>query len=323
MKFCVGIWSFGPTPDRFCSAGYRGDLPIEKRIEVAAGIEGLKGLEFNYPSEVREDMVDVVKERCRDFDLEVAVLGSNIFAEPRWKNGSLCAKNEKVRSAAVQRVKGAMDLAKELGSSMVVMWPGQDGYDYPFQANYRSMWDNFINSLRECLDHKSDVRIALEYKIREPRTHVILGTVGKALTVIHEIGSDRLGVNIDLGHALMVYENLAESVVLLSRYNRLFHTHWNDSFKFADDDLIAGSVHFWETLELVYWLQEVGYDGWYGLDLFPYREEPARAVQQSIKNIQFMTNLLDRVDRKEMRERIKEGDATKLQPLLREMLTKK
>ena len=322
MKFCAGIWSFGPTPERFCPAGYREDLPIEKRIEVAAGIEGLKGLEFHYPLGVREDTVDMVKENCRDFGLEVVALGPNIFAEPRWKNGSLCAKNEKVRSAAVQRVKGALDLAKELGSSMVVIWPGQDGYDYPFQANYRSMWDNFMNSLRECLDHTSDVRIALEYKIREPRTHVILGTVGKALTIINEIGSNRLGVNIDLGHALMVYENLAESVVLLSRYNRLFHTHWNDSFKFADDDLIVGSVHFWETLELVYWLQEVGYDGWYGLDLFPYREEPAEAVQQSINNIRLMMNLLDRVNREEIRERIEEGDATEVQPLLRKMLTK-
>jgi len=118
----------------------------------------------------------------------------------------------------------------------------------------------------------------------------------------------------------MAGESLAESVCLMSRYKRLFHTHFNDSFAMYDNDLIVGSVNFLETLEMVFWLREVGYDGWFGLDLFPAREDPVEAVQQSIDDIKLMIALLNRVDRKELKAGLQEGNIAKTQKILRKML---
>ena len=38
-----------------------------------------------------------------------------------------------------------------------------------------------------------------------------------------------LSGDIDVGHALIMKENLAESIALCCRYGKLFHTHWNDT----------------------------------------------------------------------------------------------
>jgi len=71
---------------------------------------------------------------------------------------------------------------------------------------------------------------------------------------------------------------------------------------------------------MVFWLQEVGYDGWLGLDLFPAREDPVEALEQSIDNIKLMVALLNRVDRKELKARLEEGNIAKTQTILRKML---
>ena len=77
----------------------------------------------------------------------------------------------------------------------------------------------------------------------------------------------------------MGYETIAESVALLKRFgNRLIHLHLNDNYRYWDDDMIPGSVHTLEWVEFFYWLDRTGYDGWYSLDIFAFREKDKIAV---------------------------------------------
>ena len=321
LKFSAGVWVFGAPKDRFCRVGYRGDVPLEARFELMSKVDGLKGVELHYPSEVSERNIDKVKDLCKAYKLQVVFTVPDIFSEPKWQMGALCSLNEDIRRDAVQRGKVAVEFARELKAYMIVIWPGQDGYDYPFQINYLKAFDKTVESLREIAQHDPKVKVALEYKPLDPRSHIILGTAGKTLTLIHELGLENIGINIEIAHAQIALENLAETICLMARYKKLFHTHFNDSFKIFDNDLIVGAVNFWETLEALYWLQEVKYEGWYGLDLFPAREDPVKAVQESINNIRFMVGLLDKVDREELKRRLEEGDAAKIQPILRAMLS--
>jgi len=320
LKFSTGIWVFGPPKDRFCPVGYRDARPLEERFEQASRVRGLKGIEFHYPSEVSEENVDSTRKLLAKFDLKPVFVAPGLFGEPKWKMGSLCSIDDKIRSEAIERAKAAVDTAKKLGAPMVVIWPGQDGYDYPFQVNYLAIWNRFINAVKEIAAYDPKMKVALEYKLFDPRSHILIDSVGKTLAIIQEIGLENLGINIEIAHAQMAGESLAESVCLMSRYKRLFHTHFNDSFAMYDNDLIVGSVNFLETLEMVFWLQEVGYSGWFGLDLFPAREDPVVAVQHSIDNINLMVTLLDRVDRKELKEGLQRGDIAKTQTILRKML---
>jgi len=87
-----------------------------------------------------------------------------------------------------------------------------------------------------------------------------------------------------------------------------------------DDDAMVGMANLWETLELLFWLDGLAYDGWFGLDLFPYREMPEDAVTQSIANIRMGYQMLDRVDRDALRACFKSSDAIAIARLMRKML---
>ncbi|MFN2153636.1 MAG: sugar phosphate isomerase/epimerase family protein, partial [Anaerolineae bacterium] len=161
----------------------------------------------------------------------------------------------------------------------------------------------------------------IEYKPKEPRTHCFIGTVGKTLLLVEKVGKPNVGAMIDVGHALMAYENAAESAALLQYFGqKLFYMHFNDNWRLWDDDMTVGSVHTVEMLELLYWLDRMGYDGWYALDIFPYRENGIRAATESIRWIQGLHDLLDRIGRDRIGQVVANGDAMEASAMIREAL---
>jgi xylose isomerase len=199
-------------------------------------------------------------------------------------------------------------------------WPAQDGYEFAFQIDYRQRMDDLAEGLAEWADHSPQQKIVVEYKAYDPRAHILLPTVGQCVALINEIDRPNLGINIETGHASIMREQLAETFSFCLRYGKLFHTHWNDNWKMFDDDLMVGMANLVETLELLFWLDEWGYEGWFGLDLFPYREAPEQAIEQSIKNIQFYYEMLDRIPRDEIRGCFQSSDAIRIAEITRKML---
>jgi xylose isomerase len=96
--------------------------------------------------------------------------------------------------------------------------------------------------------------------------------------------------------------------------------HFNDNWRLWDDDMTVGSVHTIETIELLYWLDRMNYTGWYALDIFPYRENGIRAATESIKWIQGLHGLLDKIGRERLAAAIAASDAMETQALVREAL---
>jgi xylose isomerase len=215
-----------------------------------------------------------------------------------------------------------MDAAAEMGCGQISLWPGQDGFDYPMQVDYREAWKRTIEAVREIAAHRRDVRIAIEYKMKEPRTHIHLSTVCKVLLVALELGAPNVGVMIDSGHALVAGEEVAESVVLASRYDKLYHMHLNDNYRLWDDDMIVGSVHLWETFEMFYTLEQVGYQGWYSLDIFPYREDSLRVIRANLDMVKKLICAARRVDCARISDLQRKSDAVGMAEYLREELIK-
>lgn len=320
LKISTGIWFLGATGDRFVKQGYRDDRTIAERFKLAAGIPGVRGLEMHYPTEVTDDTYKPLKSLADDLGLKIVQFCPHLWVDPRWKYGQFSNPDKRLRREAIDLAKRTTDIAAYMEAEIMVYWPAQDGYDYPFQADHRQRLDDLVEGLAEWADYNPKQKLALEYKAFEPRTHIMLPTIGHCMTVVNEINRPNLGINIDVGHALIMKENLAESIALCLRYGKLFHTHWNDNWKLFDDDLMVGTVNLWETLEALFWLEEWGYDRWYGLDLFPYREAPDEAVRESICNLNFGYEMLDRVPRQELRDCFTSSDAVKTSKLMRRML---
>jgi xylose isomerase len=198
-------------------------------------------------------------------------------------NGSITSVDAALRRESIALIKRGIDFAKEAEAADVQLWLGQDGYEYPFQVDYQRAWGWLTEALHEVCTHRSDVKITIEYKFWEPRNRCFINTVGKVLAILAEIGAGpHVGCTLDVGHSLMALENPAESAVLLMRQGRLFHLHFNDNYRNWDLDMIPGSVNVWDTLELFYWLEKMNFDGWHGIDIYPYREDGSTALQETV-----------------------------------------
>lgn len=318
--FATGIWVFGACPDRFCVKGYKEEVPIEKALDAIASVGNLKGVIMHYPSPINEDTAERLKKELDVRGLSLASCDVDLFGDPLFALGSLMSQREGVRKRAIELAKKAMDMAEYFGAEVMNLWPGQDGFDYPFQIDYRAQWDLLIEALREIAGHNPRVKLSLEYKLREPRTHSTIASSGIALFLAQEAGLPNIGVTIDLGHSFNCKESPGNVVALLDRFGKLFVLHLNDNFRDWDDDMAVGTVHFFETLEFLYYLFHSRYEGWLGLDIFPYRENPVLACQVSIENITMMLEIVQKIDVATLRAYQKEADALSAFRYIRSLL---
>ena len=321
MKFSSTAVAFGSCADRYVLGGYSPQKSFEEMLEAAKKVPDLGGIELIGGWQLTDANARQVIKKVADSGLKVSMIIPELWSSAKWGQGSFAANDRKIRQDAIENVKKSMELAKESGCDLVSPWFGQDGYDYCFQADYIKSWDRIVEGLISCADYLPEVKIAVEYKIKEPRTHCFIGTIGKAILLVKEVDRPNVGINLDIGHALEGYENMAESVALLKRFgNKLFHLHLNDNYRLWDDDMIPGSVHTIETLELLYWLNKVEYEGWYSLDIFPYREDGLHAVIEGIEWFKGLFRVLNRIGMDNIEKVIEEGDATRSSALIRKGL---
>lgn len=320
VKFSAGIWAFGGCGDRFLLSGYRDDKPVGERIKEAACVPELKGVELNYPVDVTEANLLEVKEALKANNLEASIIGIDHSGQRKWQWGSLAAIDANTRREAIELAQRGMDIAARLGAGQINIWLGQDGFDYCFQVDYQKAWRWLVQGLKEIAGYRSDVRVCVEYKPKEPRTHSFINNAAKALLLVQEVGLENIGVTIDVGHALNAGENVAEALAFLAEHGKMFHFHFNDNYRSWDDDLLVGSVHLIEYIELLYWLKKVNYNGWYSLDIFPYREDPVKVCQESIATLKGILRLLERMGTEHLEEFLNKGDAIAALKLIREHL---
>ena len=95
-----------------------------------------------------------------------------------------------------------MDVLEQTGGALLTIWLGQDGWEYPFQVDYETIWQAEIEAIREVADHNPRIKVSIEYKPNEPRSFSLLSNLGTTLLAIKEIDRPNLGVTFDFAHVL-------------------------------------------------------------------------------------------------------------------------
>jgi len=287
FRYAVGTWAFGALPDRYLSTGYHDKPSLEDQIEAVSKVPGCSGVELSYsPIAVTADNATRIASFAADRGLEIAALAPNVTGDKRWGQGALTNPDRALRREAVDRVRESLDCAASLGVSTVNLWMGQEGFDYPFEADYTSLWSDFVSALAEGAASQPSVTLSVEFKAREPRARNIPSSTAQTLLAVQSAGAPNLRVTLDYGHALLGRENPSQSAALLSAYGKLGHIHMNDNHGDWDWDMVAGATHWWELVEFCHWLDRLDYSGWLSLDVFPFRLNPADACVISIKAIE-------------------------------------
>ncbi|MBE7026978.1 MAG: sugar phosphate isomerase/epimerase [Ruminococcaceae bacterium] len=319
IKYSVFISNVASCNDRYCSA-YGRKFSIEEMFARVKSIPSISGVDIVLTEEFKKNLA-VVKKCLKETGLTLASVAVDTFANPIYQKGSFAAIDENVRQKAIEDAKFAIDFASELGCKIVTLWPGQDGYDYMFAADYIKERKLFSDAVKELCEYNKNIDITLEYKLKEPRTHSYISTVGTTLMMLNDINCDNAGIALDYGHAVLGYENPAESVAMCKMYgDRLRHIHINDNYGVWDDDMIVANVHTIAYLEFLYWLKKTDYKGYITFDQFPYREDGRDAVSESAEWMSYLIELIDNADSKEIEKVIASGSPIEASKLIRKIL---
>ena len=313
LRFSAGVWFFSPGGGRFHER-YGKELDIEARLEIASRLAdyGLAAVEAHYPNEINEKNLHLYQALQKDTGIRVVTVVPNLFFDAQWEFGSLSNPNEKVRRAAIQRLKETLELNRELDTDFAVVWPGIDGYENPFGIDLVGMRDRFADGLAEALDAVPGVRVAFEPKPYEPRGRILYGTTAEALLLAEKVesrlqsatnrdllreGHAMVAMNPEIGHMLMAYEDLAYSFSLILEYGRLAHTHWNSQpLGNYDQDLNVGVIGNEQIEAALYVLKMYGYEGYFGIDINPERMPVEQALKISMDALRAANDRINSLD---------------------------
>jgi L-rhamnose isomerase/sugar isomerase len=305
-------WGYGNSGTRFKVFPQQGVPrdPFEK-LDDASQVHRLTGVCPSVAIHIPWDRVGdygELKEYADSLGMKIGAVNPNLFQEGDYKLGSVCNPDAGVRRKATDHLIECVEVAGEVGSDILSLWFA-DGTNYAGQ-------DSFIERRHRMQEHLSEaygampenMRMLLEYKFFEPAFyHTDLADWGTALTMCQRLG-DRAQVLVDLGHHAQGV-NVEHIVALLLDEGRLGGFHFNNR-KYADDDLIVGSVNPFELFliytELVEAEETTRID--YMIDQAHNIEPKIEAMILSVTNLQEAYAKALLVDRMKLEEARRSGD---------------
>jgi xylose isomerase len=318
QQFGAGIWHFATYVDRYATDGYGPPRSLIEMIDLAGQVRDLTVVDINAPWSADTDISEVEAALKRN-GLSVIGITPEIYTR-QFAKGAFTNPDAGVRRRANEICNDAADLVRRFGASYVKLWPGQDGWDYPFQVDYNRQWKMSLDGVGELASQNPDLKFVIEYKPREPRVHMSFDTMARTLIGIEAIGLPNIGVLLDFGHALFAGESPSDSAQLAIDHGRLFGMDVNDNLRSWDDDMVAGTIHPMELFEFFYTLRKNNWEGVWQLDQFPFRDDCVEAANLAIDFLKHIDKALDRLDFEAMAAAQERQDAMAASRIARDAL---
>lgn len=296
LRFATRLNSFACRPELEWP-GLTGKPTVVQMVARAAKVKGLTDVDLNYPDHIKDSPVVLARE-IRDLGLEINGVAMRYYTNPAFKLGAFTNPDPVVRREAIDLTKRGIDAAREMGTSLMTLWLGQDGFDYAFQADYRKLWQDEVEGIREVCDHDPDCLVSIEYKPNEPRSFSLMPDCATTLLAIKDVDRPNLGITLDLAHVLYADEQPAFAAALAGSHSRILGIHLNDGYAKRDDGLMVGAVHPLQTIELLRQMRSDGYDGAIYFDTFPDTTglDPVHECEVNIATVRRMFTVMDRLD---------------------------
>jgi sugar phosphate isomerase/epimerase len=316
--FGAGLWHFASYLDRYATDGYAPPVSTLEQIQRAGEVGDLSYVDVPYPF-TDGVSVEQVKQALAEHGLQAIGVTPEIYMR-HFSKGAFTNPDAEIRTDALTVLNRAADVVRELGARYLKVWPGQDGWDYPFQVDHHQQWELAVSGMRELALANPDLKIVIEYKPREPRNKMFWDSAAKTALGIKAMGVDNVGVLLDFGHALFGGESPAAAAQLLIDHDLLWAMDVNDNLRGWDDDMVVGTVHPVELFEFFYTLKANGWEGVWQLDQFPFREDTVEAARLSIRFLKMMFRALERLDIEALRAAQAREDALGAQRVVQDAL---
>ena len=241
-------WGYGDSGTRFATFQQAGrPRDVTERLDDAAEVHRLTGaapaVALHFPWD-RVDDLGALHSHAEARGLRIGAVNPNLFQDPDYKLGSITHPDAAIRRKAVAHLLECVEIARELGSTAQSLWFA-DGTNYPGQDDLAARRRRLVECLAEVYAALPDEQeLLLEYKLFEPAFYATdVADWGSSLLACQKLG-ERARVLVDLGHHAQG-TNVEQIVAILRAEGRLGGFHFNNR-KYADDDLIVGSVNPFE-----------------------------------------------------------------------------
>ena len=246
-------WGYGNSGTRFHVYPWPGAArTVHERIADAALVHRLTGccpsVALHIPWDVVEDY-GALRRYAESEGVRLGAINPNLFGSDEYRLGSLCNPDAGIRARALEHCRECIEIAREVGSPTLSLWLA-DGTNYPGQDDLGSRFARLIEGLEQLYAELPDgMTLLVEYKFFEPGFYSTdlpglgdscarLPTSRPAGKVLVDTGHHPLGTNVEQIVALLLAEQL------------LGGFHFNNR-KYADDDLIVGSVDPFELFRIM------------------------------------------------------------------------
>jgi L-rhamnose isomerase / sugar isomerase len=302
-------WGYGDSGTRFATFQHPGrPRDVFERLDDAAEVHRVTGaapaVALHFPWDQVDDL-GAIRAHADSIGLGIGAVNPNLFQDAEYMLGSITHPDEAVRRRAVAHLLECIDIATELGSTAQSLWLA-DGTNYPGQDDLRGRRRRMLDALGEVYAALPETQeLLVEYKFFEPAFYATdLADWGSSLLVCQKLGP-RAKVLVDMGHHAQG-ANIEQIVAILDEEGRLGGFHFNNR-KYADDDLIVGSVNPFE-LFLVFCELATGPLPRLTIDQAHNVEAKVEAMVLSVVNIQEAYAKALLVDRAELAARQDAGD---------------
>jgi L-rhamnose isomerase / sugar isomerase len=246
-------WGFGNSGTRFHVYPWPGAARnVQERIADAALVHRLTGccpsVALHIPWDAVADYGEL-RRFAEDQGVRIGAINPNLFGDDHYRLGSLSNPDKRIRVRALDHCRQCIAIASEVGSTILSLWLA-DGTNYPGQDDLRGRYARLTASLEELYAAlPPGMRLLVEYKFFEPGFYSTdIADWGTAALLCRRLG-DQAQVLVDTGHHPQG-TNVEQIVALLLAEGLLGGFHFNDR-KYADDDLIVGSIDPFELFRIM------------------------------------------------------------------------
>ena len=246
------------------------------------GVEILADQPHWYPDHFDPAVAAQVRTKLDQLHLQISNINANCtfgffhdappepFFEP-----SLISPKPEFRQARLAMIGHTLDFAAAVGADNISITTGKALPTMPPPACQQMLEEN----LKRVLDHAHRVNVNVGIEC-EPGLFVEYATELHAL--IQRLGSPLLGANLDLGHSIVIGEDIPATLQLLR--GRIWNCHIEDLLGRKHYHLIPGlGTVDWPALLTA--LQAIAYDRFCTVELYTYPDAPVHAAQASIAHL--------------------------------------
>jgi xylose isomerase len=251
-KFCFGPWNISEGMDPYGpptrpAQTFDWKIAAMKKLGFDAMMfhddDVVPDIDTKSPAQIRREAKEV-KKKLDDAGLAAEMVAPRLWFSPNTIDGAYTSNNPAHRQYAIDRSLRCIDIAKILGTDLIVLWLAREGTYLRESKSGRRSFALLVAAFDQMLAADKKVRLAIEPKPNEPMDQAYLPTIGHALAVA-QLTRDpkRVGCLIESAHAILAGLDPADEIDFAMSFGKLWSLHLNDQngLKFDQDKPFASA----------------------------------------------------------------------------------